>query len=63
MRSYPNLIPLPTNEIRRILATVEPYRYDRIYGGWWERVIDRNSKAAVQKSADRYLHWIGGGKD
>ncbi|MEJ2749684.1 MAG: MBL fold metallo-hydrolase, partial [Anaerolineae bacterium] len=32
MYSYPNLIPLPAREVRRIVAAVEPYAYDRIYG-------------------------------
>ncbi len=61
MRSYPNLIPLSASEVRRIVATVQPYRFDRIYGGWWDRVVDRDGKAAVQKSADRYIRWIEGG--
>jgi hypothetical protein len=60
MRSYPNLIPLPASEVRRIVATVEPYRFDRIYGGWWDRVVDRDGKTAIQKSADRYIRWIQG---
>jgi hypothetical protein len=62
MRSYPNLIPLSASEVRRIVATVEPYRFDRIYGGWWDREVDRDGKAAIQKSADRYVRWIGGAK-
>jgi hypothetical protein len=62
MRSYPNLIPLPGSEIRRIVSTVEPYRFDRIYGGWWDRIVDRDGKAAIQKSADRYIRWIEGAK-
>jgi len=33
MRSYPNLIPLPPHEIRRIVERVRPYEFDRIYGG------------------------------
>ena len=60
MRSYPNLIPLPASELRRIVSTVEPYKFDRIYGGWWDRIIARNAKAAIQKSADRYIRWIEG---
>ena len=60
MRSYPNLIPLPASEVRRIVSTVEPYKFDRIYGGWWDRIVSRNAKAAIQKSADRYIHWIEG---
>ena len=61
MRSYPNLIPLPADEIRRIVAAVEPYAFDRIYGGWWDRVTPSDGKAAVKRSARRYLKWIGAG--
>jgi len=61
MRSYPNLIPLPASQIRRIVSTVEPYTFDRIYGGWWDRIVSRNAKTAIQKSADRYIRWIEGG--
>ena len=59
MRSYPNLIPLPTAEIERILRSVEPYAYDRVYGGWWDRVVRTGGRAAVRASAERYLRWIG----
>ena len=59
MRSYPNLIPLPADEIRRIVDRVRPYRFDRIYGGWWDRVVDSGGIAAIEKSAERYLRWIG----
>ncbi|HKY51716.1 MAG TPA: hydrolase [Candidatus Limnocylindria bacterium] len=59
MRSYPNLIPLPADEIRRIVAAVRPYAFDRIYGGWWDRVTARDGKGAIERSARRYLKWIG----
>ena len=59
MRSYPNLIPLPADEIRRIVNRVRPYRFDRIYGGWWDRVVRSGGIAAVDRSAERYLRWIG----
>lgn len=60
MRSYPNLIPLPPEEVHRILAAVAPYAYDRMYGGWWGRVIPGGAKAAVRRSADRYVAWLRG---
>ena len=59
MRSYPNLIPLPAEEIRRIVAAVRPYPFERIYGGWWDRVTRSDGKGAVERSARRYLKWIG----
>lgn len=59
MRSYPNLIPLPVSEIKGIVEAVAPFRYDRIYGGWFDRVIQSNAGAAVDRSAARYLEAIG----
>ena len=37
--SYPNLIPLPAREVRRVAAAVEPYVFEWIYGAWWNRII------------------------
>lgn len=59
MRSYPNLIPLPAEEIRRIASIVRRYEFDRIYGGWWDRVTPVRGNDAVERSARRYLRWIG----
>jgi glyoxylase-like metal-dependent hydrolase (beta-lactamase superfamily II) len=55
MYSYPNLIPLPASTVRRIGAAVAPYEFDRIYGAWWERIVDREAKAAVARSVERYV--------
>src|SRR5207249_4022430 len=63
MRSYPNLIPLPATEIRRIVASVRPYKFDRIYGGWWDRVTASDGQDAIERSARRYLKWIGADED
>lgn len=60
MRSYPNLIPLPAEEVHRVLVAVAPYSYDRVYGGWWGRVVSTGGKAAVRRSAGRYLAWLRG---
>lgn len=60
MYSYPNLIPLPAREVRRIADAVQPYTFDRIYGAWWERVVDQDAKAAVERSAARYIAAIEG---
>ena len=59
MRSYPNLIPLGPAAIRRILETIEPFSFDQIYGGWWQANVLSDAKAAVARSAGRYLHAIG----
>ncbi len=59
MFSYPNLIPLDAEEVRKILASVDAFPYDRIYGGWWDRNVMSGAQAAVQASADRYIRRIG----
>ncbi|MGA2615218.1 MAG: MBL fold metallo-hydrolase [Spirochaetia bacterium] len=58
MYSYPNLIPLPALAVRRIADAISPFRFDRIYGAWWDAVIPRNAKKAVEVSARRYIDAI-----
>ena len=59
MESYPNYIPLPASAIERIIKSVEPFEYERVYGAFWDMVIERGGKAVVQRSAERYLRAIG----
>jgi glyoxylase-like metal-dependent hydrolase (beta-lactamase superfamily II) len=59
MYSYPNLIPLDAAAIRRIVAAVEPFDFDRIVGAWWGRVVPGDGRAVVIRSAERYLRAIG----
>jgi glyoxylase-like metal-dependent hydrolase (beta-lactamase superfamily II) len=59
MYSYPNHIPLPASEIEQILRAVEPFQYDRIYGAFWDMVIEQDGMAVVKRSAERYLRAIG----
>jgi hypothetical protein len=58
MRSYPNLIPLGRAAINRILERIEPFQFEQIYGAWWQADVLADAKAAVVRSAERYLHWI-----
>jgi hypothetical protein len=60
MYSYPNLIPLPASAVRRIFDTVEPFEFDRLYGAWWGKVVFREAKAAVRRSAARYIQALRG---
>jgi hypothetical protein len=62
MRSYPNLIPLGSAAIHRIMETIEPFSFDQIYGGWWQANVLSDAKAAVTRSAERYLRAISTGK-
>lgn len=58
MYSYPNTIPLNRRAVERIVAAVEPFAYDRLYSGWWEKVIPSDAKNAVKRSAERYIRAI-----
>jgi glyoxylase-like metal-dependent hydrolase (beta-lactamase superfamily II) len=55
MYSYPNYIPLNAGTVRDIVAAVEPYDFDQIYGAWFGQNILKNAKQALRYSADRYI--------
>lgn len=58
MYSYPNMIPLNKPAIERIVKAVEPYEFDRLFGGWWDYVVMADAKPAVKRSAERYIRAI-----
>jgi hypothetical protein len=58
MYSYPNLIPLSESAVRRIVATVNEYAYDRIYGAFHPREVLSGGREVVQRSADRYIEFL-----
>jgi glyoxylase-like metal-dependent hydrolase (beta-lactamase superfamily II) len=58
MYSYPNIIPLNRAAVERIVTAVEPFDYDRLYGGWWDKVVQTDAKNAVKRSAERYIRAI-----
>jgi glyoxylase-like metal-dependent hydrolase (beta-lactamase superfamily II) len=58
--SYPNRIPLPAAAIRAIAERVEQLSFDRLYGAWPGHVIITDARAAVLRSADRYLRMLDG---
>lgn len=58
MRSFVNNIPLPERAIRRILDTVEPWNYDRMYSAFGS--IESEAKAITATSLERYIAWIRG---
>ena len=61
MYSYPNLIPLDAAGVRRIVAAVEPFEFEQIYGGWTGKSVRVAGKTAIRYSARRYLRAIGRG--
>lgn len=54
MYSYPNFIPLSAATVEQIIESVRPFRYDRIYGAFWDSVIRQDAETAVARSAERY---------
>jgi hypothetical protein len=41
-----------------IVERIESFSFEQIYGGWWQANILADAKAAVARSAERYLRWI-----
>jgi hypothetical protein len=58
MYSYPNYIPLPPAAVSRIVEILLPYQFDRIYGAFPHRTVLTDGKAAMERSADRYLRAV-----
>jgi hypothetical protein len=56
MRSYPNLIPLPGELVRKVANAVADLPFEHLYGALWESVITKDAKNAVLRSAQRYVH-------
>jgi hypothetical protein len=60
MWSYPNYIPLDARTVQRIVAAVEPYDFDRIYGAFPRMTVAQDGKESVRRSAERYLRAVSG---
>jgi hypothetical protein len=62
LRSYPNRIPLSPGVVERITSAAEQLQFDRLYDNF-ARGIDTGARAAVRRSADRYIAWVRGDHD
>jgi len=60
MWSYPNLIPLDQATVLDIAHRVERFTFDRVYGGWWGRIVVADGAGAIRRSADRYVARLNG---
>lgn len=58
--SYPNLIPLPADEVRRIAAVVKNLHFEAIYGMLESSVVHALGNQTVQQSAKRYISALEG---
>ncbi|MBE2315226.1 MBL fold metallo-hydrolase [Solirubrobacter sp. CPCC 204708] len=60
MYSFPNYIPLPAAAVRAVGAALEPFAFERIYGAWWEAVIEADGSGIVRRSVERYVAALDG---
>ncbi len=60
MYSYPNYIPLAPATVRHVVRCLEPYSFERLYGAFPKRHVTHDAKAAVARSAERYLRAVEG---
>jgi len=58
--SAPNRLPLPERAVLRVVEAVRPYRFDRIYGGWWHPVVRTAAHEIIEASASRYIEFLRG---
>jgi hypothetical protein len=49
---------LPVSEIERIRDTIKAYNFERLYGGWFDRIVAADAHNAVLRSADRYIQAV-----
>jgi hypothetical protein len=59
VHELPEYIPPPA-EVWRIVDSLEPYEFERIYGGWLGNDVREEGKLAVRRSAERYVRWATG---
>ena len=55
MYSYPNYLPLSAPSVSKIVATLEPFEFGKLFGAWPGFVIHADAQSVVRRSADRYL--------
>jgi hypothetical protein len=48
------MIPMNARTVEHIVKSVEPYKFDRIYGGWWAYIMPSGAKDSVKRSTERY---------
>lgn len=58
MRSYPNRIPLGERSVTKIIDSLAPWPFDRLYSGFHPGPIESGAREAVQYSARRHIGWI-----
>ena len=59
MRSFPNYIPLGAAAVRRIETALDGLAFEAVYGAFWGRVIETGRRAALRRSVERHVDWVG----
>ncbi|MFJ9455525.1 MBL fold metallo-hydrolase [Kitasatospora sp. NPDC101447] len=60
MYSYANHIPERPDAVRAAGELLSGYRFERIYGAWWDRVVTSDGNEVLARSVDRYLRFEQG---
>jgi hypothetical protein len=60
MYSYPNFVPVTPECMERVVATVTEVPFARIYGMYWEHVMEDGVREALRRSVERFRR--GGGE-
>ena len=62
MYSYPNLIPLPAEQVKRIghMMKTWPHHFEHLYAGWFGKGVEKDAQQAVVRSAQRYVGVLDG---
>ena len=55
MYSYPNYVPLSAASVRRMVDALEPCAFETVHGAFMDAIVTGDGKAAVRRSAERYL--------
>lgn len=58
MYSYPNYIPLDRRAVENIAAALAPFSFDRLHAAFPGRLLSKNAKEIVSRSAERYIQAI-----
>jgi hypothetical protein len=60
MYSYPNVIPLSGRDVRDLTSRSTGLAFERLYAAWPGDTIATGARAAVQRSAERYIGMLEG---
>ncbi|MER7754152.1 MBL fold metallo-hydrolase [Kitasatospora sp. NPDC097643] len=55
MHSFANHVPERPQAVRAAAELLGRYRFERIYGGWWHRIVAADGNEVLARSVERYL--------